>query len=569
VTNLRPDPDHEALLSCLGRHHVVTAPPGTGKTCAAVLLAGRVATSLAAHERVLLLTFSNQARVQLEREASNQLSAPLASRVEITNYHRFFWHAVRSYARALGLPLDVQIASRRRRLRALESTGLADVGRLKGSDRVLEGLAEQRHERFRGPGELSDSALKTLLSAIDAEMAAGHLIFDDLGALFWQLLETYPEVRTAYGARYPVVIADEHQDASALQDAVVRLLGARSLIVFADPMQMIYGFRGADPQRLIDHEKESDCSHQFRTPHRWHGDQEVAEWLLCVRSRLMGGAAGCSRPKSVKIATTKAARGRNAIVGQVRWEVSRLFASGASSIAVLARRNDDVAAIRDHLSKKGMYPRQVGSGDDFEEARLDIEQLPLLPVGERLAKHALDRLVILVPTLGNLGDQVRKRLRASGVTLNGSSARARSILQAFEPLYTTGGSAYFRCLVAALDACVADGHNLPRLDAVRALRETALASSGGDIGEAVRYYAGRAVAAAESARQTPRGLFVMTAHQSKGKEFDAVVLAGVSRAQFPDDEDSRRLFYVALTRARSSWVFVVPDHGQSPLLAAI
>src|SRR5438067_13609285 len=38
--------------------------------------------------------------------------------------------------------------------------------------------------------------------------------------LFWTLLETYPTLAEGYASRYPVVIADEHQDASELQDAV-------------------------------------------------------------------------------------------------------------------------------------------------------------------------------------------------------------------------------------------------------------------------------------------------------------------------------------------------------------
>jgi DNA helicase-2/ATP-dependent DNA helicase PcrA len=569
MSELRSDPDHEALLSCRGRHHAVVAPPGTGKTCAAVRLAGSLASSLAEHERVLLLTFSNQARVQLETEAREQFDRATAARVEITNYHRFFWQAVRSYCRALGLPLDVQITSRRRRLKSLEATGVPEVKALKKREGLLECLAEQRFPEFRGAGSLSESTLATLLDAIDAEQAAGYLVFDDLGALFWQLLDTYPNLRTAYRARYPVVLADEHQDASALQDAVVRELGTRALVVFADPMQMIYGFRGADPRRLSDHVDECDCRHEFSTPHRWHGNEEVAAWLLAVRSRLMGQAAASPRPADVHIASTKADYGRNAALRQVRIEVSRLFASGASSVAVLTRRNDDVAAIRNHLSKNGMFPRQVGSGEDFEEARFDIEQLPLLTDGRSLANHALGRLTKLVPTLEkSFVDQVQRRLGESGADIKGSSARVRSVLQALMPLYDEGGGAYFRCLAAALDACSAQGHHLPRRDAVRSIRETAIALGSSDVDEALRIYGRRAVAAAESAREMRSGLFVMTAHQSKGKEFDAVVVAGISRDQFPDDEDSRRLLYVALTRARSAWVFITPDRGESPLLSA-
>lgn len=67
--------------------------------------------------------------------------------------------------------------------------------------------------------------LTRLVSSIRNELEAGRLVFDDFGALFWQLIHEYPTIGDAYRRKYPIVIADEHQDASGLQDAVVRELG--------------------------------------------------------------------------------------------------------------------------------------------------------------------------------------------------------------------------------------------------------------------------------------------------------------------------------------------------------
>src|SRR5512143_915685 len=120
MTVLRRDDDHDRVCESTGKHVLVVAPPGTGKTYLSVRLAGVIAPTLAASERVLLITFSNQARVRLEDEAARQLAHGVRERVEVTNYHRFFWRAVRSYRRALGLPATLQIGSRARRMRALE-----------------------------------------------------------------------------------------------------------------------------------------------------------------------------------------------------------------------------------------------------------------------------------------------------------------------------------------------------------------------------------------------------------------------------------------------------------------
>ena len=66
-----------------------------------------------------------------------------------------------------------------------------------------------------------------------------------------------------------------------------------------------------------------------------------------------------------------------------------------------------------------------------------------------------------------------------------------------------------------------------------------------------------------------RGLFVMTAHQAKGKEFDAVVLADASERFWPDNDETRRLFYVVVTRPTSSWTIVAPNRRASPLIYSL
>ena len=84
-----------------------------------------------------------------------------------------------------------------------------------------------------------------------------------------------------------MVIADEHQDASALQDAVVRRLARRRLVVFADEMQLIHEFRGASQARLDQHLDDAGEILTLRTPHRWHGAGRYCEWfdLLPADSR--------------------------------------------------------------------------------------------------------------------------------------------------------------------------------------------------------------------------------------------------------------------------------------------
>jgi superfamily I DNA/RNA helicase len=379
-------------------------------------------------------------------------------------------------------------------------------------------------------------------------------------------------VERAYLRRYPIVIADEHQDASALQDAVVRRLGTARLSVLADPMQLIHGFRGARIERLEQHEQDCDEQLTLNTPHRWHGSAELADWLLAVRARLQGEHRDAAVPAQLCVIRTDPGRGVGPVKAQTTFAALRSRQDGLKRIGIIVRTNQEAADMRGYLSREGLRPRQLG-GEDFEEAREDIEQLPLLTDPRTLARHALERVKTLVPTLPTTTvTQISGRLHEDRVHRTGAGAVAAVVLGALECLYTGGPSCYFQAVVGSLEGLAQREHHLPRADAVRALRETAAALAGKEleVSEALAEYSARIVAATHVvAPRLGDGVFVMTAHQAKGKEFDTVILANPLARDYEDDDEGRRLFYVAVTRATSRWVVVAPQQGATSLLTAL
>jgi DNA helicase-2/ATP-dependent DNA helicase PcrA len=567
---MRWDAEHDAIIACQARHQLVVAPPGTGKTFLSIRVAASVAAELPEHARVLLLTFSRQARSQLEREAARQLAREERARIEITNYHRLAWQAVMAYRRCLNLPDVLDIGSTRRRAAVLRDGCPDGFAAIKEHDGLIDSIAEHTFPALRDqrspPADLRDA----LLAIVASEQRAGRLVFDDLGALFWRLLEEHPAIAAAYANRYPAVIADEHQDASCLQDAIVRRFGTHRLVVLADPLQLIHGFRGANLDRLRAHWRDSHARHELHTPHRWHGRQQEGAWLLALRERLQDRLASAPRPDGLTCVRYPADRGQNGAIFHTRIQILALRKQGHESIAVLVRNNQDVARVRDNLVKNGLFPRQLGGTRDFEEAREDIEQLPLLVDAFSLVDHARKRLLVLVPSIpGNVAAQLQRRLNPEGPDRKGAKAEAAELLACFEPLYGTGAGAYFHAMDRLLATCARLGYHLPRADATAAIRQTASAlAKQVDLADAVGTYGGQVLAVSHSVpARTDRGLFVMTAHQAKGKEFDAVVLYCLDERFWPDDGDEhRRLFYVAMTRATRSWRLIAPDRGASPLL---
>lgn len=566
---IRPDNDHDAVCASRARHILVTAPPGTGKTFLTIRLAKHLAPQLPPPAQVLVLTFSNQARTQLEREATTQLPPAERKRIVVTNYHRFFWHSVNAYRRALGLPMTIDIGSRSRRLSALQTVCDRDQLRtIEAHSGLIDSLAEHMFPAFHDDRTPGGPLLARLLPCLQAEHEAGRLVFDDLGALFWQLIESFPTIDTAYRTRFPAVIVDEHQDASALQDAVARRFGNLRLVVFADPMQLIHSFRGATEERLRSHERDCQETFSLTTPHRWHGQEHLGDWLLAVRHRLAGAERPYPTPQALTVSRYRRQHGFNAAKAAVRYAVLRAFGQGAATVAVLARENSHVTDLQRYLCRQQLRPRQIGNVD-FEEARSDIEQLPEAWTPLALAERALARIGSLVPTLDSRTHrQVQRRLGDHDVDLNRAGQDARRLLDPLRRIYHKGAADYFGAIVAIANALQSDGHHVARPDALHVLRQTAdaVAVEGCDLNEAVARYAAYLTAASHAAPRAARGLFVMTAHQAKGKEFDCVVIADASARAFPDDDDSRRLFYVAITRATARWEIIAPDADESPLV---
>jgi hypothetical protein len=205
---------------------LIEAPAGCGKTYQGANYAAREAGKLRAGN-VLILTHTHAACGVFASETRKS-----SGKVEIRTIDSLIVQIATAYHRSLGLPADPYVWARQ-----------------------------------SGSGGFS---------AIASKVA--------------RLLKRHPMICAALADRYPVVIADEHQDSSADQEAVIlalRQAGAR-LRVFGDPMQRIYGGAGqaataADSDRW-DSLKSDSAFAELETPHRWHsGSPELGQWVLHAR----------------------------------------------------------------------------------------------------------------------------------------------------------------------------------------------------------------------------------------------------------------------------------------------
>lgn len=260
---------------------LVLAGPGTGKTTTLVeSVAERIARGQDP-ERMLVLTFSRRAAVELRDRMA--LRSGAANAPQATTFHSFCYALVRAHQdsdlfveplRLLSGPeQDVSVRELLAGQVDLERLGLAHVrwpDELRAclttrgfADEVRAVLARTR-ELGLGPDALDTFARRT--GRPDWRAAAAFLaeyldVLDLQGVIDYAelvhravLLARRPEVAAWLAARYDAVYVDEYQDTDPAQVRLLHALagGGRTLVAFGDPDQSIYAFRGADVNGILD-----------------------------------------------------------------------------------------------------------------------------------------------------------------------------------------------------------------------------------------------------------------------------------------------------------------------------
>ncbi|MFI5827047.1 UvrD-helicase domain-containing protein, partial [Streptomyces sp. NPDC051578] len=269
------DAAQRAVVEHTGGPLLVLAGPGTGKTTTLIEAAAARVEAGTDPARILILTFSRKAAVELRDRAALRLGGARAP--QATTFHSFCYGLVRAHQdtdlfadplRLLSGPeQDVMVRALlegQRRIRSIRwPDDLRAALTTRGfADEVRAVLARAR-ELGLGPDALSDFADR--IGRPDWKAAAAFLseyldVLDLQGALdYAELLHRavlLAERTPALASAYDVIYVDEYQDTDASQLRLLRALNGPggTLVAFGDPDQSIYAFRGADINNILDFE---------------------------------------------------------------------------------------------------------------------------------------------------------------------------------------------------------------------------------------------------------------------------------------------------------------------------
>lgn len=387
------------------------------------------------------------------------------------------------------------------------------------------------------------------------------------------LLDKKPMIAGALARRYPLIICDEHQDATVAQEQIILALhkAGAHLRIFADPMQRIFGTNraaaiAAEIKRWTDLKAQAGAFEELDTPHRWaNTNPALGDWILAARATLRDGGQIDLRgalPNGLRVLRADniaRARGQYQLSGQQRTPLTQHMRP-LNSLLVVAAHNETVSSLRAFFNRampiwEG-HTREaldglcngvrVHAGNPSEVGKLAVDFVSSVAIGFTAAGYSRQ----LLEDIEQGCTKPRKKKPATIQSLG------RIILE--EPNHR--GVGQFLTTLRALTkedeafAPIKIDHSREFNDAVHLGR---FENADEGLAEIARRRA--------HARAPVPVKAVSTIHKAKGLEFPHVVMAACDQPHFGDTQASRAKLYVGLSRATESLALLVSHTNPTPL----
>ncbi len=586
----------------------VLAGAGSGKTRVLATRITHLVREGVPPERILAVTFTNKAAREMRERVRRMLSAPHEAtqnkREEglpfVATFHGLGRELLESYGKAIGVPRYFSVYDRDDSEKAIGAALKAlDVGAKELSPRVVlgrisreKGAGMRAREFFERQGRGSFSGRVVAEAWLRYEKALNEekaLDFDDLIALPVRLLEEHHDIRALAQERWSHVHIDEYQDTNALQGRLTNILAEKhkNLFVVGDIDQCVYSWRQATIENLMEFAKTYPEAKTLILEHNYRSTKTIVEAANTVIEK------NKNRNKE-KRSITDNALGERILVhmavnaeDEARWiamKIRELMNSGTppEEIAVLFRTNFQSRALEEGLLRAGVPYRLLGTRffarkevkDALAWMRLAMD--PSREADKLRAASAPPRGLGKV-TLGKLAAGARSALRAGELAKVEEFERAVALLaSAAETLVP---SEFVRLVIekSGLRRALLDEggeEDRERFENVEELASVAARHDGEPGKEGIAAFLAEAALASDqdemdhpSNVSERKGVTLMTVHAAKGLEFGTVFVSGMEEGLFPhqgmggendrDEEEERRLFYVAMTRAKSRLILTL------------
>ncbi len=561
---------------------LVLAGPGSGKTLTIVnRIKYLIEKCNVRPEEILVVTFTRFAA----QEMKNRLCSLMGKKnlpVTAGTFHGIFYGILRCTYRMSGqnilseeekYQLLREVISRQEAEVSDEEDFIfdiaAEIGKIKNNRLDVEEYV---------PEKCSTETFREIYSRYEEERKQRRKIdFDDMLVLCYNLLSSRPEVLEGWQRKFRYILIDEFQDINRIQYDVIRLLALpqNNLFVVGDDDQAIYGFRGADSELMFQFRKDYPQADQILLGMNYRSTEYIVRNSLKVirhnerrfekqlEAYRKGGA--CLHVQELADPAEEAE--------YILDEIEKCISDGVrpEDIAVLFRIHTDAGPVAEALVERripfqmkehlpNIYNHFIGK---------DIQAYFRLAMGERRRQDFLQVMNRPKRYIGR--DSLAGRAVSFEDIRNHYCDKEWMMdrIDQFEwdvkmlaKMAPYAAIQYIRKRIGYDDFLrdYAFSHNIPRTDLTEVIEE---------IAEAARPYRTLEewfrhveeythILQEKQKKDNPEGVRLMTIHAAKGLEFHTVFILDANEGRIPykkartdaQTEEERRLFYVAMTRAR-------------------
>ncbi len=608
------NPQQLAVVKAAEGPILVIAGAGSGKTR---VVTYRVAYLLEAGvhpANILLVTFTNKAAREMLRRVEFLMPGALgiSSRIWGGTFHHIGNRILRRHAPLVGFQPNYTILDQEDAKNLMETCITELKMNPKGSrfpkGEVLENMVSLSVNTQRPIEEIVLNRYPYFYDLLDDIRTVGEhyrkrkrelnsLDFDDL-LFYWKtLLQDHPEVRARYGEQFRHILVDEYQDTNRIQADIIDLLAERhgNVMVVGDDSQSIYSFRGANFANILSFPdrypgaKINKLEINYRsTPEILHlANSSIVFNRHQFPKELKTVRPGGSVPSLVPVQDVL----EQAYFVAQKIEEIRDDGTPLSEIAILYRAHYHSMELQMELTRRGI-PFQVRSGlRFFEQAHIKDVCAYLKVVCNPLDELAWKRMLQLYPKVGKATAEKIWRSVSSGVPNPWADLNSKEMAQKVPAGAREGWRTLLKTLsqlrkegrtsdpAGMIEGVMGGGYEAylqakyPNFES-RADDLRQLAVFAGQYASCQDFLSDLALLTSiESEAQPFEGgdgmLTLSSVHQAKGLEWSAVFIIWLAEGRFPSqrslsdaeeegEEEERRLFYVAVTRARDELFLCYP-----------
>lgn len=577
---------------------LVLAGAGSGKTKTVTQrIAYLVQENKASPDEILAVTFTNKAAGEMRERLAEFSGQAIAKECHVLTFHALCMQIARLSGHIVNLPSNFALADPDDSRRILESILKARTEKKFVKQSQVKSMASRissaKNENksinsLKASGKRDDYVVATVWEAYERELKKGILLdFDNLLKRALQILKT-PEGAAVWSKRFQYIMVDEFQDSNQLQVDLLKLLsGSTNLCVTGDDFQAVYGFRHSKVEHILGFEKTWPGAKTIilETNYRSAGHIiDAANSVIAKNKNRTNKKVRAHLPpgQPVRIIEAKSPMNEAHLVAD-RIQSLYLKKANLDDMAIIYRNKFAGYAFEQALKQRGIPYRVIGGEPFYKRPEIKAARAWLQLMANPQDNFAFTQAIanpkrgVKAETLTTLEGWAKSNslsLYQAAIKINeipGVDPYQKRELQEFAKLISALKRHNYRSTEHIVKTTL---ENCGLMDFYRGHKDQSHMDNLMDLVDSTARYKGKTAQEGlrdmvemmkldqnNKAQSMHSAVTLITFHSTKGLEFDYVFLSALQDESFmktneqEEIEESRRLFYVGITRAkRALWL---------------